>query len=115
MKTEVINFQDFMKNNHVKSQVKNQIIAHSPAAIGLVLGSSLIVPQKYILLGYGLVLGIGGLAYLLAKFENKWVQNGMHKEADRIANLGKFLFPVIVIGIGVYLLIFKNPLMDWIL
>ena len=97
-----------------RKEKPNPILLNSPLAVGMVVGSALFIPKSYITLGYVLVCTVGGIAYLMARLENGWVKKGKHAEADRIALVGKVLFPVVVIGAGVYLLILKNPLLYWL-
>lgn len=109
MKTETINFRVFMQK---KNQVK-PLKAHSPAAIGgLILGSTITLPNLGQLanMGFVMVLGVGALAIIMAKAENNLAEKGKHRQADRLASFGAVLFPVIVIGAGIWFLLINNPI-----
>jgi hypothetical protein len=103
MKTETIDFRNFVKDDWKK---KRNLKLYSTGLIAGVSLKSLFDLPPLVANGYITIGVIGVTALSMAFLENRYAKNGKHIEADRVASFGSFIFPLIfggsLIGFAIY-------------
>jgi len=110
MKTETINFKDFLKNDYKNKEKITNLTLYSSLLPGAFLTpSTWLSPPPLIATGYMIVIGTGAVLIIVSALEMVLARTGHVELADKILDFFKFVMPLIFIAALVYFVL-SNPL-----
>ncbi|MGC4375946.1 hypothetical protein WD019_03240 [Fictibacillus sp. Mic-4] len=102
MRREILDFRQFMKGEKVQKKKKRKDVVLRSAWIGGVTLQGIINTPQFVSNAYLVMGGIGLVAISIATLERALAKNNKHIQADWVAHVGRFIFPVTFAGILVY-------------
>jgi len=110
MKTETINFKDFMKGDYGRKTNYNVKLYSSLLPGAFLTPSTWLSTPPLIVAGYMIVIGVGTVLIIASILEMVLARSGRVELADKILDFFKFVMPLVFIAALVYFVL-ANPLL----